>query len=523
MLQDSLILLDKQQFPTEKLRFTDLFDLGSSYYGNLDQAISQFNDSLPPGRTVKDKRGFSRTYKPVGYLRQAHRSLARQLMFIVKQQMDEVRRIDPEQFKSLLDEDYFVITTNRGILRSMLNNDVSKSTIWNYLNQLMEAGIVSCKESTSRSRTIITNENGHQTVLYKPTDNGRGDFRLHIPKSLFHAKVVFLEKNKNNEFTGQNDDQIQNLEQSPDNPLIKRIKKNHCGQSHNEECGVLPTSEQKEPKTLKTNIKPELDSKKIPAGQKSGQKIAKIHLIEGTGEHISHYERIRKRKFMLNKSVGLVLPKEGKGKYLALLYAQLVSQLYPQESYSNYLRDQEIEIKNMLSVHMIRTGLPEDQAFLRVSRGIYLAFLHLQKNEDSYIYGPLTYLRVDDEITRGTLKFVIDNWVRLEVERTNKAAKKGSDFIKWQYAYARSEDIFQRIVETVAQGYSQTKSAFREGFRELDTYCARIKISDKKREEVKHSLKSRCENIFQEIEKFASEEEDPIMRDILRLKALRTG
>lgn len=438
--------------------FWDILDLKTTFSDTLLKMKEDYNSLLPTRK---------------GRLRAPEYTTAKVIIHLLGHEMEDARKNRPDLYKSYMSNqaDSLPVSTNRGQLRTMLDSDYSLRSFSNFIDKLMDAGIITYKRNTSRVVDKTTDAKGNERKQAKIMQGGRGDFILYINKKAlkFFTPIAdpFESKSETNqtvslgEKSGDSNDneitdnqevttgQVQILQPPHDISLeTLRIKNNKRGIVDNvsaEPSNFLTAYAENE-------IIGDGEGKK-PLNNSSGAATPKARIYV---ENLEKDIRISRK-----------LPQNDREFYCKLLYTQVAEQLYP--SYPpEYLRQIESPVKNLLNLHLLRLEQPIDQAFQTVSRAIYLTQRYLETHPKAYLYDPMTWLRLDEKMQSGTLRKVVDEWIPREEKRLLVYKNRSDSMVKWQYAVRFSDKVFLEVVKELKKGFSSGVKAAKFALTRLD-------------------------------------------------------
>ena len=404
-------------------------------------------------------------------------------------EMEHLRQSKPEVYKMYLSKevDYLPVSTNRGQLRKMMDEEYSIRSYSNFIDRLLDSQIILRKRNTSRLREKIVDDKGkvHQIIRLAP--NGRGDFVLHINKKALTFSPIISPLSGNKKSTDNQpvtSPQVQNLQQPHSFETIK-INTNNRGNVENDSAApsqsMIP---------LRNLLRDEgnRNAEFIPENFE-GQKYLKKLALEN---------RIEKR-----------LPKKDKDFYATLLFMQVKRGLYAHYTH-DYLEQIEPHAKNLLRLHLQRLEQPIELAFQTVSRAIQLVKRYLETHPKAYLYDLLTWLRIDGEYTSGTLKVVIDKWIPKEEKRLLVYENQRTDFIKWQYAVRYVDKVFFEVIQALRKGFHTGLAECANGLKRIESIFEKYELAPSTRQVLRKRYLDRISGITTELNQLGKPENDQI-------------
>ena len=432
-------------------------------------------------------------------IKEAETTTAKIMTTLLMEEMEYLRLHKPADYLFYLsgNMDSMPIMTNRGQLRSMMDDAYSLRTYSNFIRRLTKCDFILRKQNTSRQRTKVTDENGTVSYKHTITKNGRGDFILFINKAALTFKYSFVQ-NTQKELSSPKFKIIENQSvslpktqklQQPLNVLKETLKIDNNNSLASVENGVAaPQNKQvscKQERMLNRRDEEGSIPKKSAAGMSPrGKKYV---------EKLKKDQQIRKN-----------LPEEEQNYYATLLFIQMIKLLYAHFT-DNYIEVLAAPAKNLLRLHLQRLNLPMELAFQTISRAIEMTHKHLEKHKDAYIYAPLTWLRIDDEFKSGTLKTVVDKWIPDERKRLQVVHHAHRKFVNWQYAHQASDKLFLEVVKGMKKGFSTGAATYNAAFKKLDVYFEKYELPKQIQDKMRQQFADRTYTILKEAETLSEE------------------
>ena len=513
-------------FPLEKSKnrkeedaersFWDLLDIKATIYHSLAPHIKQYNDNLPSRK---------------GKLRRGESAVAKVLLHLMALEMERMRKEVPRNYAYYLSNeiDCFPVSTNRGQLRTMLDNHYCKSTLSSYLIRLQACGIIKRKINTSRSREIYVDENGKKQSRIIHLESGRGDIIYFINKDLLVKRISYVEiqtlgnsQSPIGKFSSiDNQPVIRPESENSEQPLsfcqrktlkIKENKKGDCGESEDYRKAtplslLLPSApaggQESEGHKKSKSCLPTFSAtiKENPGGaHKIGSFFEEILKGREKKEVLPDLAEIkRKRQYFLSieyeQRFTNRLPPEGEAYYVFLLCEQIKYLLYPKVEL-NIWEQQDVQIRTLLALHLRRLTNNLKDNYLQLSRAVYMVHKHLQRHEKSYIYGVLTWLRLDDKMKGGTLKKVVDDWVPRERRLLQTKFSKDMKFLTWQKITVRSEMMFANLSSSLRQGLLNTLENVKMNKEALQEMCREHGLPLEEEEQIVNDFEEKCVSVL---------------------------
>lgn len=475
--------------------FWDILDMHATFGCSMKKLKEAYNNLLPTRK---------------GRLREPEYTIAKIIVHLLGHEMEQMRKNDPTMYKLYLSGqmDCLPVSTNRGQLRTMMDDEYSLRSYSNFINRLMDAGIILRKRNTSRVFEKTVDVNGVVRKKIKMTKGGRGDFILYINKKAltFLKPLKSVSKSKN---------KVENTAKSTKSELADNQRLT-SGQVQKMQ---LPHDVLSETKRINNNKRINVDNAATEplnsliaaiASKNGGSRDGdgKLALFESSGAATPE-AMIYVEKFEKDRRIARELPKKEKEFYCKLLFAQLSKTVY--SKYTNeYMERIEPHAKNLLRLHLQRLNKPIAEAFQIVSRAIYLTKRYLDTHSAAYIYDPMTWLRTDDEYQSGTLKTVVDEWIPREERRLFVYDKKRSTMVRWQYAVRFSDKVFLEVVKALKTSFSLGLQATNQAFIRLDNLFEKYDLPPSAKKELRKRFADRTYAILKELDKIGTLETDAI-------------
>jgi len=411
-----------------QISFWKLLDMDATISGSMKTLKESYNASLPSAK---------------GRVRSPEYTTAKILVYLMAHEMEKLRLTKPEIYKIYLSDDceYLPVSTNRGQLRTMMDEEYSLRSYSNFIDRLLDSQIILRKRNTSRLREKIVDKQGKVQEIIRLAPNGRGDFILHVNKKALTFNPVLLPSD-NQAVTSP---QVQNLQQPHSFETIK-ISNNNGG-------NVEKESAEPRPSILHRNRL-----------RNEGNRPTDSTNPSAYFEKLEFENRIQRN-----------LPRNQKDYFATLLFMQVKRGLYSKYSV-DYLRQIEPHAKNLLRLHLQRLEQPIELAFQTVSRAIQLVKRYLETHPDAYLYNILTWLRIDDEYISGTLKVVVDQWVPKEEKRLLAYENQRADFVKWQYAVRYVDKVFLEVTKAFSSGFHSALFECQNGLKRIDSLFEKYEL-----------------------------------------------
>jgi len=458
--------------------FWDILDMDATFSTSMRKMKETHNDLLPTNK---------------GRVRSPEYTTAKLLVHLLGHEMEHARKARPDLYKLYLSNqvDCLPVHTNREQLRTLMDEEYSVRSYSNFIDRLMDAGIILHKRNTSRVVKRTVDENGKVHKVITVTAAGRGNFILYINKKAltFHAAFAKNESTDNQRVTKG---QEQNLQQSHD--ILKetlKIIKNKRGDVEN--GSALPAKSEKTAAKASENIGIRNEGNCNAETTNSGAMTPSAEI---------YVEKLSRDNLIAKK-----LPKNDKDYFATLLFSQMKKQVYPKYTEETMTRI-EPHAKNLLRLHLQRLNYPIEESFQRVSRAIYLAARYLETHPKAYVYAPMTWLRIDDEYQSGTLKTIVDEWIPKEEKRLLVYDNHLSEMVKWQYAVRFTDKVFLEVVMQLKKSFSLGLKACKTGFGRLDTQFEKYELSESVRKQLKKRYADRMSAVITEMERLGEQGND---------------
>ena len=527
-------LTDLPDFPEEskidtlekEFSFWDLLDIKASVYHRLAPHIKQYNDNLPSTK---------------GKLRSGEIATAKILLHLMALEMERIRRERPNDYAFYLSEsiDSFPVSTNRGQLCTLLDNQYCKSTLSSYLLRLQSCGFIVRKTNTSRVQKIITDKKGKKTNCTIQMSNGRGNIIYFINKTLLIKRTSGLEllehlgkTPKFGKFSSIDNQsfippQSKNLEQSL-NDFQRTTLKIYSNTSANVERNVTtslnsfsaPAGGQESNGHKKSKPEPSQFGEERKEKRNSGGEIKHIgDLLPGVKRekpiNLEALERRRRYSVYVEYEQRFVnrLPRRGEDYHVFLLYQQVRHLIYPKMSEMTW-QGQEVQIKTFLALHLRRLDSDAEENYLRISRAIFMVYKYLERDKKRFVYAPMTWLRLDTQMKAGTLKKAVDEWVPRERKLFLMSINRSQKFMAWQKITIQSDLMFAGMNLSLRQGMGNAIDKVKRGKDKLQEICSDYDLSSEKTNEVLQDFETKCMSIMAGISEKGKRERVPTLREL---------
>lgn len=478
--------------------FWDILDLRATFSSSMKNMKEQHNNLLPTRK---------------GRIRSPEYTTAKIIIHLLAHEMEDARKNRPELYKIYMSDevDSMPVHTNRGQLRTLMDEEYGLSSFSNFINRLLDSGIIVHKRNTSSVMEKVVDPDGTVRKRVKMMQGGRGDFILYVNKKALtfftpnqelwkresDPKIVInkdiSEEDQSIENQRVTSAQIQSLEQPRDTlEETRRINKNKRGNVENV--------------AAKPRIMSAFAQKIFENGDGEGKFAYKGSSGAATPEAQIYVENFEK-----DRRINCRLPENDKEFYCKLLFSQLSQTVYPEYT-EEYIVHIESPVKNLLRLHLQRLDLPIDEAFQQVSRAIHLTSRYLKTHPESYIYAPLTWLRIDDEMKTGSLKKVVDEWIPREEKRLLVYKKEMNGFVKWQYAVRYSDKVFLEVIKGLKKSFNLGLRMTKEALKKLDALFEKYDLPKNVRTTLRKRFSDRTYAILQELNKLGEEPEDPTLK-----------
>jgi hypothetical protein len=428
-----------------------------------------------------------------GRLRSGEMVTIKVLTHLLCEEMETMRLTRPEDYLFYMSEemDSLPVKTNRGQLRTMMDQEVSLATYSNYIQRLMAAQIILRKRNTSRVVKQIIGTDGKECKVITIAPNGRGDFILFINKKA----LTFKHGLKNTPLDAETA-QFSAIENQPiTDPKTRSLEQPHEGKINTTIIDYNIAEEGVDKSTTDRSAIAEIDRL---AHRNEGGKItpspdrSATHEISTAGK--DYLEKFKRDRFLAGQ-----LPQTDLEFYATLLYFQVRSLIYPNYP-EHFAKSLEPHAKNLLRLHLTGIDSPLEEAFQTVSRAIQLVHSYINTKSGAFVYGMLTWLRIDDNYHSGTLKTVIDQWIPKEQERLHLRQKENESLVKWQYAVHFSNKLFLEVIRDLRDGFSKGLRTYRTAFSRLDSIAEKYKLPAALKTKIKEQFTNRTYSILKQVE-----------------------
>ena len=510
--------------------FWDLLDIKATIYHRLAPHIKQYNDSLPSCK---------------GKIRSGESSVAKVLLHLMALEMERMRKDAPRDYAYYLSSeiDCFPVSTNRGQLCTLLDNHYCKSTLSSYLIRLQSCDIIKRKINTSRSHEFYTDENGKKQSRVVRLKGGRGNIIYFINKDLLVKRISFEEMQNMSNLEGEIGKfstidnqrvipvQSKKLEHSQNDfqRTTLKIYSNNSGNCEEDATASpilssAPAGGQESEGNKKSKPCPPTFKARPIETSGGGRKLSAFFKeafdYERKGDSLdlpdlNALERRRKYILSIEYEQRFVhrLPAEREEYYVFLLCEQIRNLLYPKISMDTW-QQQDVQIRTLLTLHLRRLKNDMKDNYLQLSRAIYMVYKHLQRNEKNYIYGALTWLRLDDKMKSGTLKKVVDEWVPRERIVLQKKFSKDLKFLAWQKITVRSEIMFANMTLTLRQGMLNAIEEVKINGEALRVMCRAHDLSFEKEEQIVQDFQEKCVSVLAGMTEQGMKKRVPSMKEL---------
>lgn len=481
------------------ISFRDSLDIKATFSSSFRDMKMEYNDSRKKDR-----------------IKEGETTTAKILTTLLIEEMDYLRKNQPKDYLFYLSGniDSMPVMTNRGQLRTMMDEEYSLRTYSNFIKRLTAAKFILRKSNTSRMRTKVIEEDGTVRYEHKIAKNGRGDFKLFINKKALSFRYSFVEKPENL-VLGLNSKAIENQLvslpktqklQQPLNELKETLKINNNNPLTGVEKGVAEPQHSKvsceQERMLKRRDEEGSMQKNNSAAENPKKNLHKTILKSFSKERnldISTKGQTHLDKLSKDHEISRQLPEDDQNYYATLLFFQMIKLLYTHFA-DNYIEAVAPSAKNLLRLHLQRLNLPMELAFQTISRAINMTKQHLDTHENAYVYAPLTWLRVDDEYQSGTLKIVVDKWIPKEQKRLKVVKTTNQQFVNWQYAYHASDQLFMEVTKGMKKGFSTGLATYNAAFEKLDYYFDKYELPTPTRDRMRQQFADRTYAILEKVD-----------------------
>lgn len=516
-----------------------IIDLALSQHcgGVYTELIAAYNNHRPT-TTITDSLGRQRTCRS-GCIRDNARNLGQELIYLSMCYLETLRRsddpLDQQQYIECLSSNSLPVITNRKELADKTGLKavpICRNSIYNYLNLLIDAGIILEKRNTSRRR--IRREDG--TTAIENCRNGRGDFKLFLNKRIFAFRAEYQHIARMGVEPAQAD--VENDEKRLVTPLpepAEAAERAKLTTIENQPLSSLSSQDLEQlistlTKTRKksNNNRSELpgDQSGVPAGQlvdDTGlcpelKKLERSSIISdlvappqgensaaaGPRDWIQAERETYEKKRELAVRVARLTAGTERQFYLKLLQMQFIAMLYPIINRA-YLQRIRQDLLQLLGIYLDLFSTTPQEGFQRLSRAIEMVYRYLEKHPEYRLYDPISFLRRD--YANGFMK-VVKDWLPKEELRLQLRAEKHSHLMKWQRGQAFADDLFKNVLESLRSGFYNGQDTFALAKRQLADKLDKIQAGAKTRARITASFNARFEKLYEELALSAMERED---------------
>lgn len=472
--------------------FRSLLNMDETKFFNLRRLFKEYNDSLPSKK---------------GRINKNDVSLLRCLVEVTINDMNRLRKSNPEQYLNYLDDDlsdFIRIRITRRSMCVMMANDgaeVSEKTVYNCITRIMAAGdsFILDRETDQRrfkkrknadgTETLLwkhveVDAEGHHTIIYnaqKPTGKMRGETILKISKKMLvwdndFSNNVNAEIAENQPFSSL---QKKNLPQTNDEYLNKnKIIKNNSQQAGPILEGESSIQFLKETSPIGSGDKRQRNedgkNREISAAAVgvsggvaavSGANGAPVYEMSEYLRRIAEFDR-----FMANSQ-----PDGKTEKYARFLYLMINDLIYP-ENTPWYIRVTEKQGISMIKGLLKATQLPLEYAYKYLATGVLKAQRFAEKHPEWKFQNIKVWL--DPNNTYGFKQIILDEWMPQNTYNLNKALDESEAKRRCVLTHQQATQLAYKVIEATTVSHHSAGKLLQKNARRLIGYCKKWEISE---------------------------------------------